>query len=168
MAGDLLLKYGTPAAYTITLASLATNSTLVTGRESTAVDNSSNCYQDYLIGGKITTGTSPTTNTYIGVWAVGILDDAPVWPDVFDGTDSAETWTSVNVRDNCAKRLASIIVSNTSDVTYYFGPVSLAAAFGGVVPSSHVIFVAHSTAVNLNSTSSNHAIYYWPVYAQYT
>lgn len=168
MAGDLKLKYGTPAAYTITLASLASDGNLLIGRESTAIDNSSNCYTDYMIGGLITTGTSPTVNTYITVWAVGILDDAPVWPDVFDGTDSGETWSSSSVRDNAGKRLASIIVSASSNVGYYFGPVSLASAFGGIVPSSHSIFVVHSTAVNLHATASNHAIYYWPVYAQYT
>lgn len=168
MAGDLLLKYGTPAAYTITLASLATGSTLLAGRESTAIDNTTTAYTDFLIGGKITTGTNPTVNTYITVWAVGIIDDAPVWPDVFDGTDSAETWSLASIRDNAARRLATIVVTATSDITYWFGPVSLAAAFGGVPPPQHVIFVTHSTAVNLNSTAGNHAIYYWPVYAQYT
>jgi hypothetical protein len=138
------------------------------GRESTAIDNTTNAYADYLIGGLITTGTTPTVSTYITVWAVAIIDDAPLWPDVFDGTDSAETWSAASVRDNAGRRLASIVVSANSNIGYYFGPVSLASAFGGTCPPQHVIFVTHSTAVNLNATAGNHAIYYWPVYAQYT
>jgi hypothetical protein len=52
----------------------------------------------------------------------------------------------------------------TSNRSYYFGPVSLAAAFGGVVPPKIVLFVGHSTAVALNATAGNHQIRLQPVY----
>ena len=58
---NVKIYYDTAADVTITLASLATDTNLLTGRKSTAVDNSSNKYLDYLISGKITTGTSPFT-----------------------------------------------------------------------------------------------------------
>ena len=53
-------SYAASSNLTITLASLATSSTLVVGRVSTQVDNSSNLYLDYLLSAKISTGTSLT------------------------------------------------------------------------------------------------------------
>lgn len=142
----------------LTLASLATSSTRTAGAESDAIDNSSTLYDDILISGKITTGTSPTANKQIDVWIVPAMDGASTWPDVFDGTGSAETITSENVRNGLGKLLKSILVDGTSDRTYYFSNESVAALFGGVVPQKFVVFVSHDTAVNLNSTGGNHAL----------
>ena len=36
----------------------------------------------------------------------------------------------------------------------------VAALFGGWMPPSYVVFVTHNTAVNLDSTSGNHFIWY--------
>ena len=150
--------YATSAALTITLASLATSATRVAGVESDTVDNSTNLYDEVLLSGKITTGTSPTVSKQIDVWVVAAMDGSSTWPDVFDGTNSAETWTSENVRNAGGQILLSILVDATSDRTYYFSNRSVAALFGGVVPQKFVVFVAHDTAVNLNATGSNHAI----------
>ncbi|NBW19056.1 MAG: hypothetical protein EBR82_64880 [Caulobacteraceae bacterium] len=68
---DVKIYYVSPSDATITLASLASDTNLLAGRESNAIDNSSNLYLDYLISGKVTTGTSPTTARSIEVWAVG-------------------------------------------------------------------------------------------------
>ena len=102
------------AAYTITLASLATSSTLVAGRESTSVSNTTNLYLDYGIAGLITVGTTPTVNTIIEVWAYGSLNDTPTYPDVFDGTDSAETVTSVAIKQASLALLAVLNVDATT------------------------------------------------------
>jgi hypothetical protein len=162
-AGDIKLAYAASSALTITLASLASDTNLLAGRESTAVDNTSNLYLDYLLAGKITTGTSPTTAKEIRVYVAGLMEDA-TYPDVLDGTDSNETIASVGTRDSALKLAAVIGTINTSDLTYYFGPISVAALFGGVLPKKFVVFVVHNTAVNLNSTGSNHAIHITPVY----
>jgi hypothetical protein len=160
---DLKLAYGTASDLTITLASLASDTSLLTGRESATIDNSSNLYLDYLVSGKITTGTSPTTARSIEVWAVGSWDGTN-WPDVFDGTESAETITSSDIKASVCRYLAAMATSATSNVAYHFGPVSLAAAFGGVLPPKIVLFVTHSTAVALNATTGNHQIRIQPVY----
>ena len=160
---DLKLAYPAASDLTITLASLASDTSLLTGRESATIDNSSNLYLDYLVSGKITTGTSPTTARSIEVWAVGSWDGTN-WPDVFDGTESAETITSADIKASVCKFVAAMATSSTNNVTYHFGPVSLAAAFGGVLPPKIVLFVTHSTAVALNSTSGNHQIRIQPVY----
>lgn len=160
---DLKLAYGTASDLTITLASLATDANLLTGRESATIDNTSALVLEYLVSGKITTGTSPTASKSIEVWAVGSWDGTN-WPDVFDGTESAETITSSDIKASVCKFVAAMATSSTSNVTYHFGPVSLAAAFGGVLPPKIVLFVTHSTAVALNATAGNHQIRLQPVY----
>jgi hypothetical protein len=160
---DLKLSYPAASDLTITLASLASDTSLLTGRESETIDNSTNLYLDYLISGKITTGTSPTASRSIEVWAVGSWDGTS-WPDVFDGTESAETITSADIKASVCRFVAAMATANTSDRTYHFGPVSLAAAFGGTLPPKVVLFVTHSTGVALNSTSGNHQIRLQPVF----
>lgn len=164
---DVKANYPSASDITITLASLASDTNLLAGRESTALDNSSNLYLDYLISGKITTGTSPTTARSIQVWAVGSWDGT-TWPDVFDGTDSTETITSANHKNSICRFIAEMATDATSDRTYHFGPVSLASAFGGVLPVKVVFFVTHNTAVNLNSTAGNHQIRIQPYYETVT
>ena len=164
---DVKANYPAASDATITLASLASDTNLLAGRESTALDNSSNLYLDYLVSGKITTGTSPTTARSIQVWAVGSWDGTS-WPDVFDGTDSAETITSANHKNSICRFIAEMATDATSDRTYHFGPVSLASAFGGVMPVKVVFFVTHNTAVNLNSTAGNHQIRIQPYYETVT
>ena len=162
---DLKLAYGTASDLSITLASLATDTNLLTGRESATIDNtlSTALVLDYLVSGKITAGTTPTASRSIEVWAVGSWDGTN-WPDVFDGTESAETITSADIKSSVCRFVAAMATASTSDRTYHFGPVSLAAAFGGVLPPKMVLFVTHSTGVNLNSTAGNHQIRLQPVY----
>jgi hypothetical protein len=164
---DVKENYPAASDITITLASLASDTNLLAGRESTALDNSSNLYLDYLVSGKITTGTSPTTARSIQVWAVGSWDGT-TWPDVFDGTDSTETITSANHKNSICRFIAEMATDATSDRVYHFGPVSLASAFGGVMPVKVVFFVTHNTAVALNSTAGNHQIRIQPYYETVT
>jgi len=160
---DLKLSYPAASDLTITLASLGSDTNLLTGRESATIDNSTNLYLDYLISGKITAGTSPTAARSIEVWAVGSWDGTN-WPDVFDGTESAETITSADIKASVCRFVAAMATANTSDRTYHFGPISLAAAFGGTLPPKFVLFVTHSTGVALNSTAGNHQIRIQPVF----
>lgn len=161
---DVKISYATTADVTITLASLATSSTLVTGREGTAISNASNKYLDFLISALVTTGTTPTTAKSIELWIVGAFGDAPTWPTPFDGTDSAETI----IRNQLAlsARLHSVAATSaTSDEGNPFAPTSYASLFGGVPPIQWVPFVVHDTAVNLNSTGGNHYVRYTGLYA---
>jgi hypothetical protein len=160
---DLKLSYPAASDLTITLASLASDTSLLTGRESAVIDNTANLYLDFLISGKITAGTSPTAARSIEVWAVGSWDGTN-WPDVFDGTESAETITSADIKASVCRFVAAMATANTSDRAYHFGPVSLASAFGGTLPPKVVLFVTHSTGQNLNSTAGNHQIRLQPVY----
>lgn len=161
---DVKVAYAADAAFTITLASLASSSTWVAGREATSVSNGTNKYLDYEITGKITTGTSPTVDTEIRVYAVKPVNDTPTWPDVFDGTDSAETVTNTNIL-NRLPLLWSGTVSSTSDVGYPVIGAPTLAGIWGVVPDNFTLFVSHNTGVNLNGTGGNHELNYRGIYA---
>jgi hypothetical protein len=155
------------AAFTVTcgVASLASDTNLLAGRESAEIDNGTNGYADLLLSGFITAGTSPTASRSIEIWAVASRDDTD-WPDVFDGTDSAETIGSSANKQNLCKFLASIPTTNTSDQRYSFSGISVAAAFGGRLPRKFVLFVTHNTGVALNATAGNHLFRMQPIYAQ--
>lgn len=161
---SIKLAYAASATVTITPDALASDTNLLAGRESTAIDNATNLYLDYLLAGKLTTGTLPTDAREIRVYVAGIVDDTPIYPDVLDGTDSNETITSSGIRDAALRLAAVIATNNTSDRTYWFGPISVAALFGGTLPGKFVVFVVHNTGVNLNATGSNHAIKVTGVY----
>lgn len=160
---DIKQAYGTASDATITLASLASDTNLLAGRESAEIVNTSTLALDYLVSGRITTGTTPTTARQIEVWAVGSWDGT-LWPDVFDGTESAETITSADIKASVCRLVAVMATSATSNVAYHFGPVSIASAFGGVCPPKFVLFVTHNTAVALNATAGNHQIRLLPCF----
>lgn len=162
---DIKLAYASDTNLTITLAALASDTNLLAGRESTAINNTSNLYEDYYVSGVITAGTSPTASRLIEVWAyAAIASVTPTYGDVFDGTDSNETITSGDIKFAYLRLVASINTSNTSDRAYPFAPQSVAALFGGVCPAYFGIFVVHNTGVNLNATGGNHVITVKPVY----
>jgi hypothetical protein len=147
---------------TITIApeNVATSSTFVAGVESGAISNISNLDLDHLVSGTWMSGTTPTTSTQVQIWVVAPYSDdlagTALWPDVFDGTSSAETVTSQGVLQGLGRLAAVLNVdSNTSNRAYYCAPFSVAALFGGVLPSQYVLFIAHNTGVNSNSTNTN-------------
>jgi len=165
MASDILTKYGSKTTLTITgVPSLASDTNLLAGIESSIIDNTSDGFVDIYVSGKITTGTSPTASKQIEVWAVAW--DGANWPDVFDGTTSSETITSSDIKNAICKPIAIMSTSNTSDRTYHFTGVSLRGAFGGCLPSKVVLFVVHSTGVALNATAGNHELSYYGEYPQ--
>jgi len=161
---DVKTAYGTGTAYTITLASLASSSTFVTGREGTAISNTTNLYLDYLIGGQVTVGTTPTINTQIQLRAYGSLNDTPTYPSVFDGTDSDETITNTGILNGIPILSILDVNATTSDLAYPVFPLALSNAFCNLIPKNHGLFVTHNTGVNLNSTGSNHFFYYTGIY----
>lgn len=170
---DIKTKYPASSAdttaLTITLASLATSSTLLGGRESTAIVNTTNLDLDHLLSGKIRTGTSPTVSKTIEVWVyapIKVASGTPTYPDVLDGTDSDETLTSANVKNSAMRLAHSISVDATSDRDYFIPPTSIAALFGGSLPTHWGVFVTHDTAVNLNATGGNHELHYQRIQAQ--
>lgn len=169
---DVKVAYGATATPTMTFASLAASSTLLSGRESTAIDNgATNKYLDYLVSGNYKSAASNNQAGSIYTCVVAARDDTPTWPDVFDGTDSTETVSKQGVFDNVCKVLAAIAADNTASQVWSYGLVSVAAMYSGFLPDQFVYFTTHNIQTSTNvwsATEGDHAIRHTPVYATVT
>ena len=175
MAGDLKLKYGTDAAFTMTgIEDVDSSSTWVGGWTTASVDNTSELAVDYLVSGQFTTESSSRQAGYIYVYAYGAFVDTPTWPDLFssgtEGTVGAATVHSVEARDSGMRLVAAIYVNNTASAVFTFPPTSIAALFGGSVPNRWALWVTSNAATTTADwcVSSGTTLYYAPVLAQYT
>jgi hypothetical protein len=169
---DIKVKYPSTSttALTISLGSLANDSTnFLAGQESTAVDNTTNLDLDHLLSGVVRAGTTPTSGNRIEVWVyapIRIASGTPTYPDVFDGTDSAETATSRNVLFSALRLAHTIVVDATSDRDYFIPMTSIASLFGGQMPQFWGVFVVNGSGAALNATGGNHILHYNRIQAQ--
>src|SRR5215207_4864423 len=85
--------YGTAAAVTITLASLASSAVDV-GVQSAAIDCATLDVVDLWVGGKITLGTTPTANTRVEVWFMPSYDGTTYAGGAFGDSAAAITYPS--------------------------------------------------------------------------
>jgi hypothetical protein len=155
MASGDVKQAAYPASANLTttnLQSLASSATHVAGWESALIDNTSNLYLDYRITAKIVVGAAPTAGL-IRMWLVDMLDDS-TWHDVFDGTESTETVTSVEIRDSICQPAAITATDATGSRVYPLSVPSVKAIFGGNMPAKFVIFVTHSTVQALAAAGS--------------
>lgn len=155
------------ANFTITLASLATDTNLLAGREGTVYDRSASSlwYPDDLFGAQITCGTTPTANTKIEVWLHGSINDTPLYVSPLTGSDAGATMASIGTKQSALYLVGILSVdSATSDRKYNVRPTSVAAIFGGIIPKLWGPWVVHNTAVNLNATAGNHIVSHVPGY----
>ena len=150
---DIKIAYGNDTAITLTLSALASSSTWVAGRESTWITNSTN-YLDYRISGKYISGTTPTAPAETRIYYLSATEDTPTYPDVFDGTDSAETISNTQIRDSLILGWSGT-VSTSSNITYpVISAVTLAQAFG-ICPLHWGLFFTHSHTAALKTDSGN-------------
>ena len=157
---DIKIKYGTSTGMTITLASLASSATAA--RESTAIDNTSNLYDDALVyvSCKLQSG-SPANDKAIYIFAYG-SEDGTNYTDNATGSDAA-----VTMRDPTNLRLIGIISTPDSGaLTYKGGPFSVAQAFGGLMPRKWGIVVRNYTGVTFDATEGNHTKTYTGIHYQ--
>lgn len=149
---------------TITLASLASSSSLVAGRESTVVDNVSPKYVDVEVKGQITTGTSPTAGRAINVYVyapIKLVSSTYTYPiattTALTGVNAAATFEIEQLNQ---LRIGAVITPNSTSNRAYSFRFNIAELFGDTVPMKWGVFVTHSTGVNLNATAGNHWITY--------
>lgn len=134
------------------LDALASDTNLLAGRESNVIDNSANLYVDAYLAGRFKANASAPTAGVIQVFVGALLDDTS-YPDVFDGTGSAETITSAEIRNSILRCAATIATTITTNRIYEFAPISIASLFGGVMPRKWFVFVTHSMVTALNATA---------------
>jgi hypothetical protein len=137
--------YGTQGvAITITITSLGS----AAQRQSTAVDNTSNLYLDALVAFKIKTAASGTSATgAVKCYVYGTSDAGTDYGDTVTGSDGSVTLTSPpNLR------LLTVLNAVANATTYISDPVSIAAAYGGVMPAKWGIVIENDTAATLDGS----------------
>lgn len=135
--------YGTGnQAIACTITALANNG----ARSSAAIDNTATLYLDALVQLKVKTGASGTTTTgAVYVYAYGTADGGTTYPEGC-GTDTGVTLTSPpNLR------LIGVVNAVANATTYNSEPMSVAAAFGGVLPDHWGIVVENKTGGALDA-----------------
>ncbi len=156
---DLKQAFGSSTAITCTLASIAGAGS---ARESTAVDNGTNLFLDVMVylAIKLQSG-SPSGDRAIFIYAYG-SEDGTNYGDNATGSDAALTLrTPTNLRP-----LGTINCPDSGALTYKSGPMSLAAAFGGVIPRKWGVVVQNLTGVTFSATEGDHAKSYTGIYYQ--
>jgi hypothetical protein len=161
--------YNATATFTITLASLASSSTLTVGQQSTVIDNSlvgTNQGLDLHVVFKFQTGTSPSAGT-VQLWAFGSVDNASFTGNLGTTNNTATPVPANNSTTPPLFLLASVATTTTSNQTYIVGPFSISGAFNSFAPPRYVgVAVFQNTGVPFNSTAGNHSVTYMPVQAQ--
>lgn len=152
--GAITQEYRASSNLTVTnLVSIATSSTWVAGWVSGIIDNTTNKDPDIVISGKITLGNSATAGE-IRVYAFAMLDDS-TWPDLLsagtEGTEGTATVHTTTIRDATMVLVTAFATRADpgTDDNYSIPQTSLRGAFGGFMPAKCVLFITHSTGVNL-------------------
>ena len=145
------VKYGTSTAITCTLASLASSSTA--GRTCTVVDNSSNLFDDVLLTIAVKTSASALANDkacYVYLFGSG---DGTVYNASSAEAVGADAASSPDVPTNMR---GPFIISCPAVSTTYRIVISVAQAFGGVLPKKWGFVLRNFTGQALDSTEGNH------------
>jgi len=152
------LAYSGNTTITMDLASLATSSTFLAGRESTQIDNTADKYMDCLVSGAVSVGTTPTANTVIAIYVYGADTSLATTPlNDLIGSDGTASLTNTGILNALRLGATVAVPAATSDVQYIVLPFSVASLFGGVMPKFWGLFVTHNTVANLRSTTNTNS-----------
>jgi len=159
MAGNITEKLGTAnQAITCTITSLAS----AAYRQSTVVDNSTNLFQDVLVTVKAKANAAGTSSTgKVIIYAYGSTDGTS-YDGSASGSDSAysiPTGGSINL---VVLGQLNIDANAKADQSTF----SLAASFGGSIPTKWGIVVLNSTSATLDASVGS--AWYQGIYSQYT
>lgn len=160
----MALQYGSSTSLACTsFNSLGSSSTAVAS-SAVGITSTTNNITDIMISVGVTVGAiTPSATTLVYIYAYG-SEDGLVYPGGQSGsvevlgTDSAETLSSFG---NNLKFLGSIMC-HTASIQIVSNPMSLAAAFGGLLPRKWGIVVQNQSGVAL--AASGNFVKYTEVY----
>lgn len=159
------MNYETAGSITCTLPSLATGS----ARESAIVDNTTNKFLDDLIACTFTiaSGSPSTVGPAVNVYANASMDGT-LWPAIqLSGGTVASTGGgdaslgALGVPNNL-RLIGSFGLQTTSssgERTFRTEPMSVAQAFGGVLPPKYSIVIENQMGVAFSSSTASTANY---------
>lgn len=149
--------------------SLASMNTTATAAASTAAatTSTSNNVVDAMVRVKVVTPAAytPTASTTINVYVYG-SEDGTNWPgagatsEVLAGSDAAITLSSLG--NNL--RFLGTILCHTASGTFQSEPLSVASAFGGILPRKWAILVQNNLPATYSLAASGHSVTYTEIY----
>lgn len=156
------LTYGTVANMTITMVSIPPSGYW----QSLPVENSVSAL-DVLVGGAIQVAAATSIDGAIEFYAYGSYD-ASAYTAGVNGTNTSITWgthgnTGVDgYQDLPYLGRTAVDATDVSD-TKYFGPFSIASAFGGVLPRRWGLVVRNNQTTPTHGTGGGNHVQYTPV-----
>lgn len=170
MAGNAEIKFAASAALTVTaLHSLAASSTGVAGWSSASVDNTTDCYLDYLYSGSFAAHASGQQYGHLDIFVVCPVDFSTTWPVASSGafgTQGAVTLPATYAKRCVGRLIASIEADGSASAVHNLPPTGIAQLFGGFVPPVHCLFIRSNWSTGTALASSGSAVYRTPVYKQ--
>ena len=156
---DIKTKYAASAAVNITLASLKSTS----ARASSAISNAVPLFLDAFIQLKLTsTVTGVSASGTVNVYAYGSIDGGLTYSDNAKGINTAHSFST----DPPNVRLIGIMNVNKNNSVFQGPPMSVAAAFGGILPDKWGIIVHNRTGVSIRNSASQTQASYKGVWTQ--
>ena len=155
MATTDKIAYATSTAITCTLASLASSATA--GRSCAAVDNTSNLYDDALLYIAVKTSSSALANDkacYVYLYGSEDATNFNGSSAEAEGTDAAVTL------DSPTNLIGPFVIACPAVSVTYKKVISVAAAFGGIMPRKWGFVLQNYTGQALDSTGGNHVTTY--------
>lgn len=148
------LAYDTWTTMTWGMTNPSSDSSLLIGRESTVVDNTSNLFLDALVGGTL---TGPTSGAAAGV--IEIYCYAAAWGNTdytAECTGSDAALTLVVETKRLLKLVTRVVTNTTNSEVYEWGPFSVAHLFGGVLPPKWGLWGTHNAGGALNAATTKY------------
>lgn len=158
---DVKQAFASAVSLTVTnLHSLASSATA--GWQSAVVDNTTNLYMDALVQVKVDfANTAPANSKALFVYAYGGVESG-VYSNPASGSEGAITLVDVTANAQNV-RLIGVVPYTTQDEVAESSPMSVAAAFGGLLPPYWgVVIINHSGAA---LAASGNTVNYRPLYA---
>jgi len=150
------IKYGSPTALTITSWTTTLAATQIAA--SAIVDNTSNLFVDALVGGLLEQGSStPAAGDTFDIYAYGAWDTGTS-SRLTGGIDGLFTGADEEEIDGTDLELGNMpllaAVTADANVGFHFGPLSVAAVFGGRLPPKWGLVIHNRTGSAMASGSA--------------
>ena len=132
------------------------------GREATAVSNASDLAVDVLVQVKTKLQSGALANDQtVFIFGYGLMNGTSEYPDTCTGTDGY-----VSLNNPTQLVLIGQIPTGAANQAYVSNLFSVAAAFGGCLPSKWSLVIVNSTGVSLTNSSSDHSVTFQEIYYQ--
>jgi hypothetical protein len=156
---SIKLAFGAVQTMTVTNLHSLASSTTTGAWQSAFVDNAANLYLDALVVVTLVGPATVSSDKAAYVYAYGSIDGGTTYPDAVSGSEGALTFTS----DPPNLRPIGTIPMPVNSGTFKSEPMSVAAAFGGILPGRWGVAIRNASGGAL--AASGNAVKYQEVYA---